>query len=178
MSSHGKRKIRIWGVVLSLLLCLCTFVQAAELGKVTMERGRWVEYPHYWGVHGTYFYTAHTEQGDYTAYCLEPDKNFVPPGEYEPEMQSDNEGLRAALYYGYGGPGQGAYIDQSAYEGLGDSSLEDAKYVRTHLAVSYFFDRENAFHNMDEADVKKSGVWEFIDWLEGREIPSGGCKAA
>ena len=172
MSSHGKRKIRIWGVVLSLLLCLCTFVQAAELGKVTMERGRWVEYPHYWGVHGTYFYTAHTEQGDYTAYCLEPDKNFVPPGEYEPEMQSDNEGLRAALYYGYGGPGQGAYIDQSAYEGLGDSSLEDAKYVRTHLAVSYFFDRENAFHNMDEADVKKSGVWEFIDWLEGREIPS------
>lgn len=91
------------------------------------------------------FYTAHTEQGDYTAYCLEPDKNFVPPGEYEPEMQSDNEGLRAALYYGYGGPGQGAYIDQSAYEGLGDSSLEDAKYVRTHLAVSYFFDREMHF---------------------------------
>ena len=43
--------------------------------------------------------------------------------------------------------------------------------MRTHLAVSYF-DRENAFHNMDEADVKKSGVWEFIDWLrEERSLP-------
>lgn len=172
MSNCGKKKMRIWGAVLSLFFCLCSFIQAAEIGKVTMERERWVEYPHYWGVHGTYFYTAHTEEGSHTAYCLEPDRNFVPPGDYIPEIQSDNDGLRAALYYGYGGPGQGEYIDQSAYEGLGESSLEDAKYVRTHLAVSYFFDRENAFHNMDENDVNQSGVWEFIDWLEGREIPS------
>lgn len=172
MSKNRKQKVRLWGAVFAVFLCMCGLIQAAELGKVTMERGRWVEYPRFWGAHGTYFYTAHTNQGDYTAYCLEPDKNFVPPGEYEPELQPDNDGLRAALYYGYGGPGQGEYIDNSAYENLGECPLEDAKYVRTHLAVSYFFDKENAFHNMDEGDVQNSGVWEFIEWLQGREIPT------
>ena len=32
-----KEKYVSWGVVLCRFLCLCTFVQAAELGKVTME---------------------------------------------------------------------------------------------------------------------------------------------
>ena len=66
-----------------IFMYVWSYTGSAELGKVTMERGKVGGISSFLAAHGTYFYTAHTNQGDYTAYCLEPDKNFVPPGEYE-----------------------------------------------------------------------------------------------
>lgn len=166
-----KRGCWIWKVMVPLLLCVCCMVQAAESSAVTIERGRRIEYPHYWGINGTHVYTAHTQDGDRLAYCMQPDKNPIPTGDYTAQITEGNEGLRAALYYGYGGPGQSEYIDQAEYKYLGDCTVEDAKYVLTHLAVSYFYDPDHAFHNMDAGDVVNSGVWDFIEWLKGREIP-------
>lgn len=172
MKDEKKRKWGVWKLILPLILCMYSAVYAAGQEQIRVTADRWIDYPHYWGVYGTRFYTAHTADGEKRAYCMEPDKNSVPEGAYTAEMIEGNDELRAALYYGYGGPGQSQYIDTVEYQGLGECSVEDAKYVLTHLAASYFYDPEHAFHNMDAGDIANSGVWDFIHWLENREVPS------
>lgn len=155
-----------------LLLCTSIAVRASGTEKVTVANERRIDYPKYWGIYDTHYYSVQTENGKKTAYCMEPDKNQVLSGEYTASALEGRENLRAALYYGYGGPGQSEYIDKAEYKYLGNCTVEDAKYVLTHLAVSYFYNPEQAFKNMDAGDIANSGIWKFIDWLEGREVPA------
>ena len=71
---------------------------------VNNERG--MKYPSAWGKHATHYYTVTTDSGEYVAYCLEPARGQIPSGEYAQEELVGNDNLGAALYYGYGGPGQ------------------------------------------------------------------------
>lgn len=137
---------------------------------VNNERG--MKYPSAWGKHATHYYTVTTESGEYVAYCLEPARGQIPSGEYAQEELVGNDNLGAALYYGYGGPGQGEYLDQVQFSDLGNTSVEDAKYILSHLAVSYFYDSADAFYGMSQEQIENTGVMDFINWLEGKTPPA------
>ena len=174
MKNTKKWKSRLWKAVLPLLLSGCCLASAAAApgGNVTITNEKGMKYPAAWGNHATHYYTATTQKGTSVAYCLEPVERQIPTGQYTEEILEGNQGLEAALYYSYGGPGQSEYIDQTDYSNIGNTSLEDAKYIRSHLAVSYFYDPEKAFYGMTEENIQNSGVMDFIHWLEGKTAPS------
>ena len=140
MKNTKKWKSRLGKAVLPLLPSGCCLASAAAApgGNVTITNEKGMKYPAAWGNHATHYYTATTQKGTSVAYCLEPVERQIPTGQYTEEILEGNQGLEAALYYSYGGPGQSEYIDQADYSNIGNTSLEDAKYIRSHLAVSYF----------------------------------------
>lgn len=174
MKKNRKKRTWLWKTVLFMLLCFLwpgAIVQAAgKIIGITNERP--IVYPQIWGGYDTHYYSAQTEDGTRTAYCLEPNKSQILTGSYTANPASDNHGIRAALYYGYGGPGQSVYVDRQVFENLENYSLDDARYVLTHLAVAYFYNREGAFEGMDIGNIQKSGIYAFVDWLNTQQVPS------
>lgn len=162
----------MWKWILPLFLWSCCIVQAAGGEDVQITNERKIPYPANWGIYGTHYYSALSEEGKSVAYCVEPAKSQILTGQYTAKPMEVKNGMREALYYGYGGPGQGEYLDKQQYGGIWNCSAEDAKYVFTHLAASYFYDPVGAFYSMDMNNIRNSGVWDYIEWLETKDVPS------
>lgn len=173
MEKKREKKRMVRGLLFLLLFCICSsWVQGAGGDQVIVNNERGMKYPSAWGKHATHYYTVTTDKGEFIAYCLEPARGQIPSGGYAQEELVGNDDLGAALYYGYGGPGQGEYLDQVQFTDLGSTSEEDAKYILSHLAVSYFYDPSDAFYGMSQEQIENTGVMEFIHWLEGKKPPS------
>lgn len=128
--------------------------------KVTLRTGKKVYYP---GVLGDYSTCLYTVDG-MAAYCLEPTMDSPGHGQYEYQVIEDNPNLAKALYYGYGGPGDvtGTYMPQLK---------DEAKYVFTHIAASYFYCGIKGFYGCTMGQIEACGALDWINYLEAMPEP-------
>ena len=119
-----------------------------------------------YGSYCSHFFTVDTDRGTFDAFCLEPPKRTPSAGTYTARV-IDNNALRAALYYGYGGEG----LDDEDF-GMHKALMKDSPLVGhaateacyTHLVVSYIFGGEAAFYGyktfvFNEGDEKQTMIY-------------------
>lgn len=128
--------------------------------KVDLVVGERLPYPSSLGNYSTTYFTVNGR----VAYCLESAKPSPPSSDYVADIFESNLALQKVLYYGYGGPGD---ITDSYMPGF-DWKL---KYVFTHVAASYAYCGTDGFHGCTFENVKASGLWDYIQYLNGLEAP-------
>lgn len=128
--------------------------------KVDLVVGERLPYPSSLGNYSTTYFTVNGR----VAYCLESAKPSPPSSDYVADIFESNLALQKVLYYGYGGPGD---ITNSYMPGF-DWKL---KYVFTHVAASYAYCGTDGFHGCTFENVKASGLWDYIQYLNGLEAP-------
>lgn len=133
---------------------------ARSAGSGSLEVGKKVGYPGNLGNYSTHYFYVNGR----LAYCLESMKGNPASGDYAYEVLTSNANLQKALYYGYGGTGD--LTDQ--YMPQFDADL---RYVFTHLAASYFYCGNDAFHGCSMQDIIDCGVWGYIEFLASQPEP-------
>lgn len=100
----------------------------------------------------------------HVAYCLESAKSSPPSSDYVANIFESNLALQKVLYYGYGGPGDitGSYMPSFDWK---------LKYIFTHIAASYAYCGTDGFYGCTFESVKASGLWDYIQYLNGLEAP-------
>lgn len=102
--------------------------------------------------YGTYS-TNYFDVNGRTAYCLEPLKDTPASGNYEVRPLEDGL-LRKGLYYVYGGPGYGTYVQKFGRLGAGGSRTADEEYCMSHCILSYLYSGSpDAFTGLTDSTV-------------------------
>ena len=127
---------------------------------VHLEKGETIYYPSYIGNYLTCWFTVNGK----IAYCLESHRASPPSGDYVAQVLDSNKNLQKVLYYGYGGPGDitGSYMPSFDWK---------LKYIFTHIAASYAYCGTDGFYGCTFESVKASGLWDYIQYLNGLEAP-------
>lgn len=105
----SKKEINLKKIVIALLVTVLGIVMIFQAistfagGSDTISIGLNVGSTCTYGSYSTHYYTDTTNSNSY-AYCAQPFKNSPASGTYTASVSSV-AGLRAILYYGYGGPG-------------------------------------------------------------------------
>lgn len=103
--------------------------------------------------YGTYSTNRFSVDGK-PAYCLEPLKATPESGSYEAEMLETGD-LRKGLYYAYGGPGHGAYVEKFGYLGSGEGYDENREYCMSHCILSYLYSGSpDAFTGLTDSEAQ------------------------
>ncbi|MFV0527647.1 MAG: SpaA isopeptide-forming pilin-related protein [Lachnospiraceae bacterium] len=143
-----------------VFLSVVPSVSEYQRGNVNLTVGQTIPYPSNLGN----YVTSYFEVNGKVAYCLESMKASPPSSDYVANVYESNKELQKALYYGYGGPGDitGLYMPDFTWE---------LKYVFTHLAAAYSYCGMDAFYGCSIEDVKKCGVWDYIQYLNALDAP-------
>lgn len=122
--------------------------------------GERLPYPSSLGNYSTTYFTVNGR----VAYCLESAKATPPSSDYVADIFDSNAALQKVLYYGYGGPGDitGSYMPSFDWK---------LKYIFTHIAASYAYCGTDGFYGCTFEDIKASGVWDYIQYLNSLEGP-------
>lgn len=122
--------------------------------------GERLPYPSGLGNYSTTYFTVN----GHVAYCLESAKTSPPSSDYVANIFESNLALQKVLYYGYGGPGD---ITDSYMPGF-EWKL---KYIFTHIAASYAYCGTDGFYGCTFENIRSSGLWDYIQYLNGLEAP-------
>lgn len=159
MEKRGSIFVR--GLVLMSVVLLMTMLREpvrAEAKDVSLVKGEKVSYLGY----STHYYYV---DGN-LAFCLEPDKSSPGNGTYVSNELDGSDLLGKAMYYVYGGPGYGTYMEPSL---TGGWNRADRAYCLSHCILSYIYDGCNsqsaAFLGLNE-DIK-SAVVMYTDAIRG-----------
>lgn len=133
-----------------------------------------------YGSYSTRYYTD-TTNGNTYAYCAQPSKNSPSSGTYTAGVSSV-AGLRAILYYGYGGPGfEDSVYGAKAIFDFSDSEIEEQRipyaYTHTLVALAYCggnWDAMGSSIQQGMVDLKSnfSNVYDFYVNADST-VPSG-----
>lgn len=128
--------------------------------NVNLVVGERLPYPSNLGNYSTTYFTVN----GHVAYCLESAKSSPPSSDYVANIFESNLALQKVLYYGYGGPGDitGSYMPSFDWK---------LKYIFTHIAASYAYCGTDGFYGCTFESVKASGLWDYIQYLNGLEAP-------
>lgn len=128
--------------------------------SVNLVVGERLPYPSNLGNYSTTYFTVN----GHVAYCLESAKSSPPSSDYVANIFESNLALQKVLYYGYGGPGDitGSYMPSFDWK---------LKYIFTHIAASYAYCGTDGFYGCTFESVKASGLWDYIQYLNGLEAP-------
>ena len=145
--SKSKEKINLKKIVIALLAtvlgtvmifqAISTFAGGTDTISVGLNVGSTCTY----GSYSTRYYTDTTNSNSY-AYCVQPSKKSPASGTYTASV-SRIPGLRAILYYGYGGPGfdDPTYGARKVFD-FSDSEIEKQRipyaYTHTLTALAYY----------------------------------------
>ena len=131
-------------------------------GPAVMTRGDKLTYPTALGNWSTFSYSVDGK----IAYCLESAKNAPKGGSFAQEILENNPDLAKVLYYGYGGPGD---ISAEFYP----SFSENARYILTHIAASYYFtgDYAQATNGCSSTGLAKCKINDWFAFLTEQEDP-------
>ena len=128
--------IIVMGVAM-VLQTMSAFAGGPDTISVGLSVGNVCNY----GSYSTRYYTDTTNSNSY-AYCVQPSKNSPASGTYTASVSS-MPGLRAILYYGYGGPGfdDPTYGARKVFD-FSDSEIEKQRipyaYTHTLTALAYY----------------------------------------
>lgn len=155
-------------MALAMVLSMCFTAGSTQVeawnGNVPHEFARVKEilYPYWWSSKiGGKQWSTHmcTYNGQYS-YCLEASKKTPASGNYTASVINNNANVRKLLYYGFGGPGYNAQVeeiikgqvrgcmpnDMKDYEEFGGGysngsnlTWEEAAYLWTHIYLSYAY---------------------------------------
>ena len=155
-------------MALAMVLSMCFTAGSTQVeawnGNVPYEftRVKEILYPYWWSSKiGGKQWSTHmcTYNGQYS-YCLEASKKTPASGNYTASVIENNANVRKMLYYGFGGPGYNAQVEEiikgqvrgcmpndmkdykdygGGYSNGSNLTWEEAAYLWTHIYLSYAY---------------------------------------
>ena len=130
------------------------------------------------------FYQIRIGGNLHPVFCLQPRLPGPQSGTYAVTVLNENTLLSRALYYVYGAPGQGYYLDNVlgnighlASTSVTGSRDGDAKYVLSHLTLSLIYQGESVFNGLGVNATGRAAARAFRDWIQNAPDPPHARKS-